>query len=956
MKRVSGVSADRHRGASTARAAGPKGTTAQLLALSRTAGNQAVVAHLAEHRERLPYRRTMELAFGEDFSGVRVRTGQGAELASLGADAAAEGDTIAFASEQPDRQVVAHELAHVVQQRRAGTSTVARRSVVAPAHDPAELEADRLAPLAAAGARVEVRERPTAAVHLKRSYASFGATDVRTAQIDAKAEADYHEKAAEFEQKLGEAAAKHPAATKIAGAMLDRIADLVDAWAAATGLEVDRLLEQHLSWGGAGYGAVPAMARDIKKVIGDRKQNIPIREKLTLVYAAIRNNSLAMWLRAAAEELTTTGQQVSIPGYQAPGSTTKAPQPVKRGFAAESALDRVLQGKVGPGGSHQALIASERGKDAQAQSGLLDQTAAQQAADLDRVGIETNANKAYRRLRAKDIKGLTSREMRQGMTADPRKKLSWMEKRAIRRSKREMRSAPGSQWYRIKVESTTAQQARQINALLLAGISGSTDLMLHAAQWLGIDSDEDKKALRLAILGWMLPARDHSWYEVMKAAEGYGVPFTDPPDGYADIPPMTQAELLKLLPKEGGRHVLPKHYLSAAHKDKLAQSWLPSAKVAVAADRIGPLVQQGVPRGMLEALTPAALKAAADLASASAKATFVTAGGDAAKQAQNDKAYGALKASSPMRALSKASPAKARLILAVLVEQRLSGSDFRPPAQDGHAELVRAAAVMKADVDTAGTDKQKTGPQLNSMPGTGIAWGGSVATGHLDANVLKANMSQAAQAPYRGLHAKERGAIHAYSGSSYKEIVPAMGKLQTGGADATVTKQIDRIEAITSGLMKLPRYQGTAYRLEATGIGQWFTALRGSWNHREKLLKQRLDVRYSPGQILTYPYPLSSTKDLANNFGINTSTGKMDVVLVIDGVKSGRDVQVLSAQYGEAEVLFPPGARFVVTRYEHNLDVPEVSTRLGKENAPDTDRNKDFGFERAKIFVYCREV
>ncbi len=68
----------------------------------------------------VPHRAEMEQAFGQDFSGVSAHMGQGDAMANIGADAAAHGESVAFASSSPDKQTVAHELTHVVQSRSGG--------------------------------------------------------------------------------------------------------------------------------------------------------------------------------------------------------------------------------------------------------------------------------------------------------------------------------------------------------------------------------------------------------------------------------------------------------------------------------------------------------------------------------------------------------------------------------------------------------------------------------------------------------------------------------------------------------------------------------------------------------------------------------------------------------------------------------------------------------------------
>ena len=117
----------------------------------------------------VPYRAAMERAFGQDFSGVRAHLGQAKPMAAIGAHAAAHGETIAFAADNPDRETVAHELTHVAQQRQTPGSGAAPSGVTS-AGAPAEREAEALAPRAAANAQVQVQVAPPAGagLHLVR--------------------------------------------------------------------------------------------------------------------------------------------------------------------------------------------------------------------------------------------------------------------------------------------------------------------------------------------------------------------------------------------------------------------------------------------------------------------------------------------------------------------------------------------------------------------------------------------------------------------------------------------------------------------------------------------------------------------------------------------------------------------------------------------------------------------
>lgn len=112
-------------------------------------------------------RSQMESAFGESFGDVRVHTGQPAgEVAEeLGARAFTRGRDIYFKageynpSTPEGKELLAHELTHVVQQR-GGSS--ARGAAVGPAGDTFEQEADEVAQTVLRGERAHVVQRSAA--------------------------------------------------------------------------------------------------------------------------------------------------------------------------------------------------------------------------------------------------------------------------------------------------------------------------------------------------------------------------------------------------------------------------------------------------------------------------------------------------------------------------------------------------------------------------------------------------------------------------------------------------------------------------------------------------------------------------------------------------------------------------------------------------------------------------
>jgi hypothetical protein len=90
-------------------------------------------------------------------------------MGAMGAKAAAQGETVAFASDNPDKEEVAHETAHVVQRRQAGGGGLSAKSGISSPGDAAEQEADAVASEAAKGEQVEVGAKPSAGIHLEES-------------------------------------------------------------------------------------------------------------------------------------------------------------------------------------------------------------------------------------------------------------------------------------------------------------------------------------------------------------------------------------------------------------------------------------------------------------------------------------------------------------------------------------------------------------------------------------------------------------------------------------------------------------------------------------------------------------------------------------------------------------------------------------------------------------------
>ena len=151
------------------------------------------------------------------------------------------------------------------------------------------------------------------------------------------------------------------------------------------------------------------------------------------------------------------------------------------------------------------------------------------------------------------------------MTLNQDKKLPWK---------------PGAKFWKLEKKSDFAQAAKLMRVQIAAGLSGTTDRVMRAASLLGFAGNELEDVL-LACLGWMLPARDHSYYEILKAAEPYldvkpTTPFPEPlidpqyANGYG------YRKMVDFFPELADG--LPDSLLSLAHKDELAKRLTGPAK------------------------------------------------------------------------------------------------------------------------------------------------------------------------------------------------------------------------------------------------------------------------------------------------------------------------------------------------------------------------------------------
>lgn len=90
----------------------------------------------------------------------------------------------------------------------------------------------------------------------------------------------------------------------------------------------------------------------------------------------------------------------------------------------------------------------------------------------------------------------------------------------------------------------------------IAGMSGVTDQCMTTAVLIGLNTRQDLEQLRLALLGWLIEAQDHSYHEIMMSSKTFGLDYHPSPDSYRDIYP-GDADFAKKIERAQGLQGLP---------------------------------------------------------------------------------------------------------------------------------------------------------------------------------------------------------------------------------------------------------------------------------------------------------------------------------------------------------------------------------------------------------------
>lgn len=413
---------------------------------------------------------------------------------------------------------------------------------------------------------------------------------IEQARAQVKAEHEYQEATTLLETKLGPYLSGRTEVHAIADKLLARLAKAVNAWADHTGQNREDVYASLFAFaeGQKYYGSFAITGPNVKRVF-DNPSGCPLRTKLNLAYYAARSSNFAKLLEAAALEHAAGGAtDIDVDEVVNEGKQPARAVQIKQGFAVASGFadiwtEQSLQTSHGPGELTPKQIKDIVDKRGGSKPLLGQKSDAMSAQDPV---VKSRADKTYDKavglewseqptLRREDVPDITEQELELLYIGKHQKAptaLELIDKRSnwAKKKDKQVRWEMGVASIEVRPGTGSRKEAEAVRGRLDAGISGSTDLMMHLGIHLGLSTEADRKALRLALVAWMISNRDHSLYEIMTAAAGYGVPFHidssrpgaeyEEPRNFEPLPKTEVADFHKLMP---GGH-MPSYYLSSS--------------------------------------------------------------------------------------------------------------------------------------------------------------------------------------------------------------------------------------------------------------------------------------------------------------------------------------------------------------------------------------------------------
>ena len=434
-------------------------------------------------------RASMERGFGADFSRVRVHDDPGADQLNRAMQARAftTGNDIFFSagSYQPTSRSGQQLLAHEL-------THVVQQGGAGGLASPARRSGD------------EVVQR---------------FTDVeKTALLQGQ----YEKRAEEYEFKLGYALSKDPRALEGAKALTDKFKQLLIEHHGA-GKEADAYEPKNTSTG-----------RVTKERITEVFDSGNLRERMGTLYAAITNfNSdygLGKMLGAAAQTPGKSDKTVDTALLAKEATAKQRPFTRKGRTGDESQNDRMRVGDPGytQVDANKRMDAFFASKDAPTPNKVLAR------------GEAPLTSREYEGSFPAETKKISSANKDWGTLDEGAKVMAY---NAVLGDTTLKNWVGGENWN--KLGPKLQQEGKSKNMRMLAGFSGTSDMYFHAGQYFKLAKPALLK-IRLAAIGTMIPARDHSFHEIMVASQEYGLDYTEGPVGYSKFLPLQSKELLAM--------------------------------------------------------------------------------------------------------------------------------------------------------------------------------------------------------------------------------------------------------------------------------------------------------------------------------------------------------------------------------------------------------------------------
>ena len=379
------------------------------------------------------------------------------------------------------------------------------------------------------------------------------------------AEKLYRQRAEAFEFGLAKKAETNKEILKQADAMLEKLKMMADAWAESTGQTVDQVYETSFAGSSKAlyYGAIKGTASNVKQIFENAK-SMPLRLKYGLLYRCILTGTFTKWMKTLALQIINSEMEVvSKKGDNEERS--------KNFIGALQKKDKNILMSLGLLKKEQkGGLFTEQLKDIL--KGINKDKSKKGVYKFGREGVlnQAEASKQGHKIRSENYSNLTKKDGIESFGIDSLRHLREDElSTPLTSMERETLGANGVDsegviqgWTQGAEDNSLihgtdiTKQVNEFKARVVAGTSGTTDLMIHAFQYFGLKPKE-KKTLRMGLVGWMVGGRDHSFHEIFTAAEGYGEELKFNHDlsfigsEYEDkdnLSPISQSDAKKILP------------------------------------------------------------------------------------------------------------------------------------------------------------------------------------------------------------------------------------------------------------------------------------------------------------------------------------------------------------------------------------------------------------------------